>query len=122
MDLTKLRLPGEYLADVFEKENYEPTPSTSMEPPLKKARHDDFIENLVSENNKLKYKVKLLSQRLKRRDIKINNLKSALNIIKKKSTNFEEVERVLVNNFSHIHEHVFITRINLINPCGTKMK
>lgn len=88
------------------KENLEPTPGTSMEPPLKKARQEDAIKNLVVEKDKLKYKVKLLSQRLRRRDMKINNLKCALNLIKKKCTNFEEVESVLVNNFSNIHTHM----------------
>ncbi|XP_026744661.1 uncharacterized protein LOC113505994 [Trichoplusia ni] len=83
------------------KENLEPTPGTSMEPPFKKARQEQDFENVVAEKKILQYKVKLLSQRLKRRDSKINNLKSALNIMKKKCSNFEEVESVLVNNFSN---------------------
>lgn len=95
-----------FLRAFAEYETLEPSPGTSMAPPFKKVQHDDVVENLVSEKNQLQYRVKLLSQRLKRRNVKIINLKSALNIIKKKCSNFEEVESVLVNNFSNIHKHI----------------
>lgn len=49
--------------------------------------------------------MKLLSQRLKRWEKVIENLKNTLDLIKKKCSNYEEVENILVNNFMNIHKH-----------------
>ncbi|KAL4718282.1 hypothetical protein ACJJTC_009566 [Scirpophaga incertulas] len=67
--------------NIMDKENSEPTPGTSLEPPLKKARHELEIE--VAKKFELQHKVKVLSQRLKRRDSKIKSLRSALNLLKR---------------------------------------
>lgn len=51
----------------------------------------------------LKRRVKVLSQRLNRRDAKLKNLQSLLLLLKKKCKNFDEVEQNIKNNFSNIH-------------------
>lgn len=80
----QLELPGgKYLksaAAASGNSNIKPTPCASTEPPSKKPRYDENVKNLVTEKNKLQYKVKLLTQRLKRRNIKILNLKTALQV------------------------------------------
>ncbi|KAJ8722987.1 hypothetical protein PYW07_004167 [Mythimna separata] len=117
--------PVESIVNVVKEENLEPTPSTSMDPlkaqtpekpiksivhgskeekestpstskkPLRKRRAEDF-ENVISRNKKLQYKLKLLTRQLKRRDDKIDNLKSVLNFILKKSSKLDELENVLI--------------------------
>lgn len=75
-----------------------PMPSTSKEPPTKKIRYEcDVIEGLKRE-------VKVLKQRVKRRDLRIHSIKSLLNVIKKKTHDPEEIESVIKTNFVHIHE------------------
>lgn len=78
--------------------------STSMEPTLKKARKDE-VDALRDDKKKLQYKMKLLKQRVKRREKVIENLKSTLGLIKKRCDNCDEVENVLVHNFMNIHKH-----------------
>lgn len=54
----------------------------------------------------LKRKVKVLSQRLSRRDNRIHNLQSILLVLKNKCNNYDEVERTMKRNFSDIHTHL----------------
>lgn len=66
------------------------TPGTSSEPPLKKIKLQQSAETQTSltfnkpRKNKLRRDIKILSQKIKRRNEKINSLKSFLTIIKKK--------------------------------------
>lgn len=63
-----------------------PMPSTSKEPPAKKIRYEcEVIEGL-------KRDVKVLKQRVKRRDLRIDSLKSLLNVIKKRPLNQKKLK------------------------------
>lgn len=51
----------------------------------------------------LKRKVKVLSQRLNRRNKKLKNLQSILLLLKNKCKNYDEVQNTVKNHFSNIH-------------------
>lgn len=54
----------------------------------------------------LKRKVKVLTQKLMRRDIRLDSLKSLLTLLIKRCNNFDEVEQMLKNNFVEIHKQI----------------
>lgn len=74
---------------------------------LKDASVQTEKKDLQSEP--LKQKMRILMQKLRRRDFKIQNL---LDIIKRKCSNFDEVQTVLKNNFIDINKHINTDKSN----------
>lgn len=89
-------------------ENEEP--GCSKSPPCKKIKLDVNTQTstvpATPRKIKLKREVKNLKQKIKRRDMKINNLKSLLAILKEKCINYEEVQSVISNCFPNIHQQM----------------
>lgn len=72
--------------------------------------------------NKLRRDVKVLKQRLKRRNTTIGSLKDLLKIIKKKCDNYSEVEDMIQHNFENIHTISNTTKSNTSNKYSDEMK
>lgn len=72
--------------------------------------------------NKLRRDVKVLQQRLKRRNTIIGNLKCLLKIIKKKCDNYFEVQQMVLHNFENIHTRLNTTKSNTSNKYSDEMK
>lgn len=87
----------------------EPGSSTSA-PPCKKIKLEVTTQTstlpATPRKIKLKHEVKNLKQKIKRREVKINNLLSILAILKEKCKNYEEVQSVVTNCFPNIHEQL----------------
>ncbi|CAH2091914.1 unnamed protein product [Euphydryas editha] len=71
---------------------------------------------------KLRREVKVLQQRLKRRNTTIDNLKCLLKIIKKKCDNYSEVEQMVQHNFENIHTNLNTTKSKKSNKYTDEMK
>ncbi|XP_035432809.1 THAP domain-containing protein 1 [Spodoptera frugiperda] len=83
-------------------------PGTSGEPAVKKIKLQAEISTQTSQVTstprkvKLQRDIKILKQKVKRRDVKIKNFKSILNLMKNKCYNYREFENVITHNFSNI--------------------
>lgn len=71
---------------------------------------------------KLRRDVKVIKQRLKRRNTTIDNLKSLLKLIKKKCDNYSEVEQIVHYNFQNIHTSLNQKKSNKSNKYSDELK
>lgn len=107
----------------------EPPSKLSDEPLAKKPRTENLCNDVsvqteqrgVSKEN-LQQKVKVLTQKLRRRANRIHDLKSLLNILKKRCKNFNEVEGMIKNNFIDIHKYLYKDKSNKGNRYSEEIK
>ncbi|CAG4935527.1 unnamed protein product [Parnassius apollo] len=68
------------------------------------------------ENSQIKREVKILKQKLKRRDLKITSMKNLLSVVKKRTMHYEDIESIIRDHFCNIYSEFKPKNKSKISP------